>query len=229
MKEYLNALEANEDYRRQAASITVTDTEQLAKLTAAGDKVRKTALRQGLHGDAVAFWNTLSYDVHMDYEKAKKALIRKFGDERRSTEIPEECKNRVRWDAIRKIANLRQGVAKLKDYILKLEDLGELVGENQCPALVKRWLDELQSTPERATLIMALSQAEDANAKKKSDAVTALARKFYVPSDDLDGYSSSSTADIMTQQSVTASDKDKQKAKVLKEVFDTVESSLSIG
>ncbi|RPA71001.1 hypothetical protein BJ508DRAFT_336519 [Ascobolus immersus RN42] len=169
IEEYLESIET-------LASLDKKPTNGDGKVT----DICHIAVRQGLKGAALAYWNTLPLDTCQDYAKAKKALMRKFGDLQRSIEDSTTRDARLALEAMQRMLTLSQGDKSIRDYALELEDLGEVLdAATYHKVLCDKWLDGLQNTVERATLMMAKSEL-DMSKKNDPTSLAQLAIKYLV-------------------------------------------------
>ncbi|RPA71639.1 hypothetical protein BJ508DRAFT_315423, partial [Ascobolus immersus RN42] len=131
IEEMFESIETEDQLRIDQATVLGVTPETLKSIMAKSPIVKKAKLRASLKGAPLDYFNCLSPDVRMDYEKAKKALMRKYGmDNQESTEEKEE---RRQLQALQQMSTLKQGHMPMKEYILVLEDLAEVLKTGTLP------------------------------------------------------------------------------------------------
>ncbi|RPA83961.1 hypothetical protein BJ508DRAFT_304139 [Ascobolus immersus RN42] len=156
IEEFFEAIETEEMLRIDNAKLMGAEATVLKDFQEKGGVVKRARMKAGLRGEALQYMNTLAPDVRMDYDLARKALLRRFGQEKDS-ETSEERKERIQLEAMQKMATLKQGNMSIKEYCLLLEDLSEVLTAGTLPKqLIKLWVDGLASPHDRATVLMAI-------------------------------------------------------------------------
>ncbi|RPA72410.1 hypothetical protein BJ508DRAFT_335105, partial [Ascobolus immersus RN42] len=98
IEEVFEAIDTEEELRIDALESTVLDDKKRTSAAARGSTLKKMRLRQSLGGEALEYYLSLTSDIRMDYERSKKALIRRFGDQIRTPLV--DKKEDARWSAI---------------------------------------------------------------------------------------------------------------------------------
>ncbi|RPA76789.1 hypothetical protein BJ508DRAFT_330770 [Ascobolus immersus RN42] len=177
MEEYFEAIDTEELLRLDNAQIMGADATMLKGLKEKGAIIKRSKAKAGLRGEALAYANSLSPEVRMDYDLLKKAMLRRFGTEQRVESSTEKIE-RVQLEALQKMATLSQGNDSIREYILQLEDLSEVLTAEGLPKqLVRMWINGLASTHDCSTMLMA---SKTDGAIDKPGQVAKLAKEYLV-------------------------------------------------
>ncbi|RPA72243.1 hypothetical protein BJ508DRAFT_335245 [Ascobolus immersus RN42] len=122
ISEVFEAIETEEELRIDALDPAMSEAKR-ESAEARGPTLKKLRLRQSLGGVALEYFLALTPDIRSDYEKAKKALTRRFGDQ--SNTSTKERAGEARWAAITRMSQLSQNGRSYKEYILELEALSD--------------------------------------------------------------------------------------------------------
>ncbi|RPA79626.1 hypothetical protein BJ508DRAFT_328202 [Ascobolus immersus RN42] len=173
ISEIFEAIETEEELRVEALDIE-NDASKKKAAVARGLTLKKLRLRQSLTGKALEYFLALSPELRSDYEKAKKALSRRFGDQSNTTSQQRE--DEAKWAAISRMTALKQNGRSYKEYILELEALSDVLTEDELKRkLIEVWLKGFDDERDGRTMRL-VAQQETATTP---DSVAAAARKFF--------------------------------------------------